>query len=526
MEHAIFQREHLIERLAAVGEWDIIVIGGGASGLGVALDALSRGFKTLLLEAVDFAKGTSSRSTKLVHGGVRYMAQGDIALVHEALHERGLLVQNAPHLVADLSFIIPNYSCWGGPFYTLGMKLYDLLAGRLSLGKSTHIDRAETLRRIPTLKPRKLKGGVCYHDAQFDDARLAVNLAQTCLQLGGIAINHFPVTGLIKDKSGRIAGVKALDDETQKPYDLYARSTVNATGVFVDDIHRMDQPQAQLMVKPSQGVHLVLDRSFLPGLDALMIPRTEDGRVLFAVPWHNRVLVGTTDTPLDTCSYEPVALETEINFILRTAGQYLVHQPRRSDVRSVFAGLRPLAAPRAGARQTKEISRSHKVWVSPSKLITLIGGKWTTFRKMGQDVVDRAIREGLIPGRDSQSEKQPIWGAAAHLDRSDHLYVYGADRLALLDWVERDRRLGEKLHPSLEFLRVEVVWAVRNELARTPEDVLARRVRALFLDARAAVKIAPEVAGIIARELGRDKEWEKAQVADFTKTAQNYMLTR
>ncbi|MEH0007808.1 MAG: glycerol-3-phosphate dehydrogenase/oxidase [Flavobacteriales bacterium] len=525
MMRTIFQRESLIEQLTAAGEWDIIVIGGGASGLGVALDALSRGFKTLLVEGVDFAKGTSSRSTKLVHGGVRYMAQGDIALVQEALHERGLLAQNAPHLVADLSFVIPNYSWWGGPFYTLGMKLYDVLAGRLSLGKSIHIDKGETLRRIPTVKSEKLKGGVLYHDAQFDDARLAVNLAQTCLQLGGIAINYFPVTGLIKDKSGKVKGVRAVDAETQKDCDLYAKVVVNATGVFVDDILRMDRLQAQPMVKPSQGVHLVLDKSFLPGTDAIMIPRTDDGRVLFAVPWHNRVLVGTTDTPLDKYSYEPVALKSEVDFILRTAGQYLTHPPKRSDVRSVFAGLRPLAAPQDGRRKTKEISRSHKVLVSRSNLITLIGGKWTTFRKMGQDVVDRAIRENFLSERKSQSEKQQIWGAMENVDRSDHLYVYGADKRALLGLIERDQRLGEKLHPSLAFTGAEVVWAVRNELARTLEDVLARRVRALFLDARAAVKMAPEVAGIIARELGRDTEWKKSQVADFTALAQNYTLT-
>lgn len=524
MSGAVFQRSHLIERLEATEHWDVIVIGGGASGLGVALDALSRGFKTLLLEHVDFAKGTSSRSTKLVHGGVRYMAQGDVALVREALHERGLLIRNAPHLVSDLSFLIPNYSWWGGLFYTLGMKFYDLLAGNLSLGKSIHIGKREVLKRIPTLKPEQLRGGVVYHDAQFDDARLAVNLAQTCLEMGGIALNYFPVTELIKDESGRLKGIKATDSETQKSYELYAAAVVNATGVFTDEILKMDQPGARPRIRPSQGVHLVLDKSFLPGKDALMIPKTEDGRVLFAVPWHNRVLVGTTDTPLQTHSYEPVALEEEIDFILRTAAVYLLRPPGRSDVLSVFAGLRPLAAPRDGEIKTKEISRSHKVAFCPSGLATLTGGKWTTFRRMGQDTVDRIVEKGLLPHRKSWSAHQKIHGAEKAVDLSDPLCVYGADIPALLSLIEEVQSLGEKLHPALPFLKAQVVWAVRKELARTLEDVLARRVRLLFLDARAAVEAAPEAACILAAELGWDEAHTEEQVKTFTRLAENYIL--
>lgn len=524
MRQEIFKRHTLIDQLEAREHWDLIVIGGGASGLGVALDALSRGFKTLLLEGVDFAKGTSSRSTKLVHGGVRYMAQGDIALVREALHERGLLAKNAPHMVVNLPFVIPNYNWWSGPFYTIGMKLYDLLAGRLSLGKSIHIGRRETLERIRTLKPQGLRGGVVYHDAQFDDARLAVNLAQTCLEMGGVVINHFPVEALLKDGSGRVDGVRATDLETQKSYELHANAVVNATGVFADDIIKMDQAAARPMIRPSQGVHLVLDKSFLPGYNAMMIPKTEDGRVLFAVPWHDRVLLGTTDTPLDVHSYEPVALKEEVDFILRTAASYLVRAPKRSDVLSVFAGLRPLAAPRKGATKTKEISRSHKVLVSDSGLVTLTGGKWTTFRRMGEDTVDRAIRAQLLPQRVSWSAGWKIHGALEGGDPREPLHRYGADQPALHALMAADETLAEKLHPSLPFLKVAVLWAVRCELARTVEDVLARRVRALFLDARAAVTIAPEVARIMAAELGRDAAWVEDQLKAFNRLADNYIL--
>src|SRR5690606_20694276 len=392
MKHEEFNRSRLIEKIKGSNKWEVIVIGGGASGLGVALDALSRGFRTLLLEQVDFAKGTSSKATKLVHGGVRYLAQGDIALVREALHERGLLQQNAPHLVKNQSFIIPNYSWLDGAFYTIGMKIYDFLAGKLSLGKSTHISKEETGRRISTVRTKGLYGGVVYQDGQFDDARLAVNIAQTCIQMGGVVLNYMKVTDLTKSDLGLVDGIVAQNTETGENFTIKGKAVINATGIFVDDILKMDKPEAKQLVRPSQGVHLVFDKSFLPGDDAIMIPKTDDGRVLFLVPWHNRVIVGTTDTPIDEHSLEPVALEQEIDFILKTAGRYLTKQPTRQDALAVFAGLRPLAAPTDNSNKTKEISRSHKIIVSDSKLLTLTGGKWTTFRRMGQDTVDKAIK--------------------------------------------------------------------------------------------------------------------------------------
>ncbi|QNE39277.1 glycerol-3-phosphate dehydrogenase/oxidase [Hymenobacter sp. NBH84] len=519
-----FQRETLIQQLTSQPIWDLIVIGGGATGLGVALDGISRGYKTLLLEQVDYAKGTSSRSTKLVHGGVRYLAQGDIGLVREALYERGLLLKNAPHLVKNQDFIIPNYEWWGGAFYTIGLTMYDLLAGKLSLGASKHLNKKETVRRLGNIKTDGLRGGVLYHDGQFDDARLAVNLAQTAIEQGGTLLNHFEVRNLLKDAQGKVAGVVAADQETGRVYELTSKAVVNATGIFVDEILQMDQPGAKKLVRPSQGVHIVLDKSFLPGNDAIMIPKTDDGRVLFAVPWHERVVLGTTDTPLSEYSQEPQALEEEIDFILRTAARYLARPPKRSDALSVFAGLRPLAAPQDGSEKTKEISRSHKILVSDAGLITITGGKWTTYRRMGQDTVDKAIAIGKLPKAQSQTAHLPIHGALATTDRSNHLYVYGSDQPALQQLVAAEPTLGEKLDPTLEFLKAEVVWAARYELARTVEDVLARRVRVLFLDAQAAIRMAPEVAALLARELGHDARWEQEQVAAFGKVAQHYVL--
>ncbi len=524
MKQEEFKRSKLIERVKDTSEWDVIVIGGGASGLGVALDALSRGFKTILLEQVDFAKGTSSKATKLVHGGVRYLAQGDISLVREALHERGLLQQNAPHLVKNQSFVIPNYSWFDGPFYTIGMKIYDFLAGKLSLGKSIHINKEETQRRISTVRTKGLYGGVVYQDGQFDDSRLAVNVAQTCIQMGGVALNYVRVTNLTKNGTGKVNGVIAQDTDTGEVFTIQGKAIINATGIFVDDILKMDKPEAKQMVRPSQGVHLVFDKSFLPGDDAIMIPKTDDGRVLFLVPWHNRVIAGTTDTPIDEHSLEPIALEKEIEFILKTAGRYLTKQPTRQDALAVFAGLRPLAAPTGNSNKTKEISRSHKVIVSDSNLLTLTGGKWTTFRRMGQDTVDKAIKIGCLPKKESTSATQKIYSAIPTTDRSNHMYIYGSDQEAIRALAQENPVWGEKLVEHLEFKKAEVLWAVRNELAQTVEDVLSRRVRILFLDAKAAITAAPEVASILAQELGKDENWQKNQVENFEKVAKNYIL--
>lgn len=503
--------------------WDLIIVGGGATGLGIAVDAASRGLQTLLLEQADFAKGTSSRSTKLVHGGVRYLAQGNIKLVTEALYERGLLLKNAAHLVKNESFIIPNYDWWGGPFYTIGLKMYDLLAGKRSFGKSAHISKQEVLRRLPTIQPDGLRGGVVYHDGQFDDARLAINLAQTCEEQGGVVINYIRVTALHKTQN-QVSGVQAKDVETGTTYELKARTVINATGVFVDELLQMDKPGSPPLVKPSQGVHLVLDASFLNGEDALMIPKTEDGRVLFAVPWHDKVVVGTTDTPLDEHTLEPVALEEEINFILRTAAQYLMKAPTRADVLSVFAGLRPLAAPQGNGTKTKEISRSHKLLVSASGLITITGGKWTTYRKMGEDTVNQAIITGHLKAGATVTKTLALHGSEPETDRSDHLFVYGADRTGIRALMQAHADWAKPMHERLPYTAAEVIWSVRNEMARSIEDVLARRTRALFLDARTAIALAPQVAALMAAELQYSSSWQQEQVTAFTALAQHYLL--
>lgn len=504
--------------------WDIIIVGGGATGLGTALDAASRGYQTLLLEQADFAKGTSSRSTKLVHGGVRYLAQGNIGLVREALYERGLLLKNAPHLVKNLSFVIPNYRWWEGMFYTIGLSIYDLLAGKLSFGRTKHISKKQVLADLPGINPKGLYGGVIYRDGQFDDSRLAVNLAQTCLEQGATVLNYFRVMGLVKNDKQKITGVNAVDIETGLAYQLKAKVVVNATGVFVDELLQMDKPEDRPLVRPSQGVHVVIEHSFMLSDEALMIPKTSDGRVLFVVPWHDKLVVGTTDTPINSHSLEPVALEAEIDFILNTAAKYLTKAPTRKDVLSVFAGLRPLAAPQNDSSKTKEISRSHKLLVSPSGLITMIGGKWTTYRKMGEDAVDKAIEVGRLKSEITKTKDLAIHGSKQGVDWNNQLYFYGSDRDAVLALVNENPDWGRKLHPKYDYLQAEVIWAVRQEMARTVEDVLARRIRLLFLDARAAIETAPVVATLMTAELGKSDAWRKDQLAAFTDLANKYLL--
>lgn len=519
---ASIYRKGIIDRLMSVPEWDLLVIGGGATGLGIALDATMRGYRTLLVEQADFAKGTSSRSTKLVHGGVRYLAQGDIKMVREASIERGLLHRNAPHLVKDQTFIVPVYSLWSRLKYSIGLKLYDKIAGKLSLGHSVFISKKETLEKLPGIRAKGLKGGVLYYDGQFDDSRLAINLAQTIIEKGGEAINYMKVTGLLKNESGQINGAALVDIEKNNSITVKAKAVINATGVFVDDVLQMDKPGSARSICVSQGVHIVLDKSFFPSEHALMIPETSDGRVLFAVPWHEKVVIGTTDTPVENASLEPVALEKEISFILETAGLYLTHTPTRNDVLSVFAGLRPLAAPQNGQQKTKEISRSHKIVVSPSGLFTILGGKWTTYRKMGEDMVNRIEKELHWPHKDPATATLHIHGYTDHTNWEDPLYFYGSD--AGLLRAQMNGSANKWLSEKLKIHEQQVVWAIRHEMARTLDDVLSRRTRALFLDAKESRRIAPQVADIMANELDEDEAWKAAQVKSFNELSQKYLL--
>ncbi len=517
----------MLDVLAAGERFDVLVVGGGATGVGCAVDAASRGCRTALLEAHDFAKGTSSRSTKLVHGGVRYLQQGNVSLVLEALRERGTLCRNAPHLVHDLAFVVPRYKWWEGPFYGVGLKMYDALARDRKIAPSVLLDRDETLREIPNIEPTDLMGGVRYHDAQFDDARMALALARTAVDHGAVVANHVRVVDLLKE-AGQVVGVVAIDAETGNELRVRARVVINATGVFADGLRRMDEPEAAVTTTPSQGVHLVLDRSFQPSDSALMVPKTDDGRVLFMIPWHDRVLVGTTDTPMPEASEEPLALDEEVDFILANVNRYLAHDPSREDVLSVFAGLRPLVQDDPEA-ETKSISREHAVLVSASGLVTIVGGKWTTYRKMAQDTVDDALAVAGMGSRPCPTESLPIHGFMErhHPDFPTQaaLQPYGADHAEVRAIEQRSEQHAEPLHPSLPYRVSHVLYAAREEMARSVEDVLSRRTRSLLLDARAAVEAAPRTAALLAAELGRSEEWQAEQVREFEALAAGYILS-
>jgi glycerol-3-phosphate dehydrogenase len=523
------KREEMIARIRQQGTtpWDIIIIGGGATGAGVAVDAATRGYATLLLEREDFAKATSSRSTKLVHGGVRYLEQGNVSLVMEALKERGLLRQNAPHLVHDLQFIVPNYSWWEAPFYGIGMKIYDLLAGKYGFGRSKILSKEETLERIPTLRQDGLRGGVVYSDGQFDDARLLISLMETAADHGAVVLNYAGVVELKKDAEGFINGVVAIDAETSERFTLQAKVVVNATGIFTDEIRKMADDKASVMVQPSQGIHLVLDKSFLRGETAIMVPHTSDGRVLFAIPWHEHTVVGTTDTPIEKASYEPLPFEQEIEFVLETAGQYLSRPPKREDVLSVYVGIRPLVKAGGGDHgKTSSLSRDHTVHIDASGLLTIVGGKWTTYRHMAEDTVNHAITLGKLEEKDCVTRDLHVHGYDADYEKLGPMSVYGADASKIRALAQSSPGLAAQLHPDLPYLAAEVVWAAREEMARSVEDVLARRTRALFLNAHAAIAMAPAVARLLAGELGRDQAWADAQLKSFLELAAQYTLQK
>ncbi|MBL0158697.1 MAG: FAD-dependent oxidoreductase [Bryobacterales bacterium] len=516
-------RTELLDRLREHGEpWDLLVIGGGATGVGCALDAASRGYHVALIEQDDFGKGTSSRSTKLVHGGVRYLEQGNVSLVMEALKERGIMRDNAPHLVSDLAFIVPNYEWWEAPFYGVGLRLYDLLAGKYGFGASRNVTKEETLESIPTLKHEGLRGGVVYYDGQFDDSRLLVHLAVTAVEQGATLVNYCPATALLKSEDGMIRGAVAKDLETGKEFEIPARVVINATGCFSDEVRHLADPQAPPMVAPSQGVHLVFDASFLRGNTAIMVPHTSDGRVMFAIPWHGHTLVGTTDTALESVCLEPAPFEQEVQFILETAGLYLDHPPTRADILSAWAGIRPLVKSAPGA-STSSLSRDHSIHIDPNGLLTIAGGKWTTYRHMAEDCVNQAALLAGLEERDCVTRKLRIHGYHHHASKFGHLEVYGSDAIAIQDMIRNHAERGRQMHPALPYVEAEVIWAARWEMARTVEDILSRRTRALLLNARAAIEMAPRVAQILAVELGQDAAWQSAQVAAFTTLAARYL---
>ena len=505
----------MIQQLESQPEWDICIIGGGATGLGTAVDAASRGLKTILFEQHDFAKGTSSRSTKLVHGGVRYLQQGNVKLVMEALRERGLLLKNAPHLVKNQKFVVPNYKWWEKPFYGIGLKIYDQMAGKLGLGPSQLLSKEETLQLAPTLDPEELRGGVLYHDGQFDDARLAINLAQTAAQFNSAEkqnvvslLNYFPVTGFLKLKD-KIFGVRAKDFFSGKEYEVKSKVVINATGIFTDIVLNMDNPEHENIIAPSQGIHLVVDREFLPGDTAIMIPRTDDGRVLFAVPWHNKIVLGTTDTPVEiqnpvepqnfAALLEPIPLQEEIEFILKHIGRYLSKDPQLSDVRSMFAGLRPLV--KSKSKKSAALSRDHLITIADSGLITITGGKWTTYRKMAEDTVDIAVEKYSLPESPCVTKELKLHGHDIPVPAADIS------------------------HLSSEELTTAINKSIDEEMCMTAEDFLSRRTRQLLLDAKVAVQMAPAVARLMANQMKKDENWINEQINIFKAIAVNYLPT-
>jgi glycerol-3-phosphate dehydrogenase len=520
------KRDDMMREAFTEGEvWDMIIIGGGATGVGVAVDAASRGYRVLLVEQSDFGKGASSRSTKLAHGGVRYLEQGNISLVMEALRERGILQQNAPHLVHDLAFIVPSYSWWESPFYGVGLKIYSLFSGKYKFGPTKLLSKEETLERLPTIKTDGLRGGVVYYDGQFDDARLLINLVTTAATLGATMLNYARVTALTRNPDGFVNGVRIRDEETGREATVEGRVVVNATGAFCDAVRRMADPEATSLIAPSQGIHLVFDRSFLGGGEsdsAIMVPHTPDGRVMFAIPWHGHTLVGTTDVPVTDSPLEPTPTEAEIEMILETAGAYLQRPPTRRDILSVFAGIRPLVRA-GGTKNTAALSREHTIEIDTSGLLTIAGGKWTTYRSMAEDCVNQAATLADLDERPCVTRTLRVHGHHASEEEFGPLGVYGSDASAIAELARSDQALAEQLHPELPYTAAEIVWATREEMARSVEDALARRTRALFLNARAAVAMAPAVAAIMARELGRDAAWQQEQTRLFTSLAQTYI---
>jgi len=522
-------RSAALARLRETRTWDLAVIGGGATGLGVALDAAVRGLSVVLVESEDFSQGTSSRATKLVHGGVRYLAQGNIGLVREALFERAAMLANAPHVVQRMGFVVPGYKFWEPAYYGIGLKAYDALSGRHSLGNTELLSARRTAELLPTVRTRGLAGGVKYWDAQFDDSRVAVLLARTAQARGALVLNHVAATAL-KRESGKVHGLVARDGETGESFDIEARCVVNATGVWVDAVRDMDRdagtPKRPAMVAPSQGVHLVVDRAFLPGTHALMVPKTGDGRVLFALPWFGKVILGTTDTPREDIVREPKPFAEEVDFILREAGRYLAKAPTRADVRSIWVGLRPLVKPPDDdGDNTKAISREHTVHVGHSGLVTVTGGKWTTYRAMAEDVLDQCMARGLLPRRaGGVTVKLPLLGAAPGrpLCEPPGEQLYGSETPTLRalpgadHWLCRDAESGKG-----GLSEAMVRFAARHEMARSVEDVLARRSRLLFIDAPEAARQADAVGAILAEELGAGFD-AAASVASFKRLAAQY----
>ncbi|MCA9191584.1 MAG: glycerol-3-phosphate dehydrogenase/oxidase [Planctomycetales bacterium] len=531
---ANLREKQLGQALSSPDGWDVVIIGGGATGLGAAVDSAARGYRTLLLEAHDFAKGTSSRSTKLIHGGVRYLASGQLSMVRHALAERERLLKNAPHVVHTLEFVIPSPGTVDKLYYWTGLKLYDWLAGKSQVPPARSLSRAEVNQRQPTLRPDRYGGGILYCDAQFDDARLAISLARTAIELGACVLNYVSVDKLLFD-DGKVVGLEATDQFTMQSFSIRSKATINATGVFAERILTQDPSFeiGKVAVRPSQGIHLVLPQEFLPTQSALLIPKTDDGRVLFAIPWLGKTLIGTTDVPVQSIQLEPRAQNSEIDYLLEHVGRYLMHTPKREDVLSVFAGLRPLVDHRQSSSTTASMSREHHILCNPSGLISIIGGKWTTYRHMAEEVVDLAQQNASLMQVASTTANLQLVGASrtpvqpnsapSLTSIPQRLACFGTEAASILELEAEDRQLAAVIHPESEHTYGELHWMLEHEMAVTIEDVLARRWRLLLLDARLAIKCAPPVARFMAACGQHDENWVAQQVKEFESLARGYL---
>ena len=517
---APLSRAATLDRATELRPWHVIVAGGGCTGIATALDASARGYRTLLIERDDFTGGTSSRSTKLVHGGVRYLRQGQVQMVYRALEERWRLRRNAPHLVRSLPLVVPAYRRWEQPWYGAGLKVYDALAVGRGLGRSRLLSRRRCLNRLSALRARGLRGGVLFHDGQFDDSRLGWAMVRTAANLGCVPLNYAEVTGLVESR-GAIRGVRVRDRLGGAEWVARGAVVVNATGPFADALRDMDEPGPGPGVVLSRGAHIVVSSAFLPGETALLVPSTDDGRVLFAIPWHGHVVIGTTDVPVANPSREPVPGDGEVDYLLDHVGRYLARPPGRPDIRSAWAGLRALV-PEGSGGNTAALSRDHRVSVSRRGLVTVTGGKWTTCRRVGRDTVDMATDAGGLSPAHSVTANLRLYGYTTRRDLLAPWRVYGAQADSVRDMRDEDPGLGELMHPGLPYRLGQAAWASRHEMAVRVEDVLARRTRALFLNARAAVRAAPGVARVMAAELGRGDDWVEAEVRAFKELAKGY----
>ncbi|MGM8363738.1 FAD-dependent oxidoreductase [Flavobacterium sp. ARAG 55.4] len=514
-------RDEKLKLLLKDNEFDIVIIGGGATGLGCAVDAASRGYKTLLLEKYDFAKGTSSRSTKLIHGGVRYLAQGNIHLVREALLERGRILRNAPHVSHKLRFILPAYHLWDKYYYGFGLWIYEFLSAKFSLGKTKILSKTTTLKELPDLNSDKLKGGILYYDGQFDDSRLAINLAQTASDYGALVLNYCGVTDFIKEEN-KIIGLKAKEEFSNQEFSIKSKIIINATGVFADALLQKAEGHSETTMTPSQGIHLVVNKEHFQSLSGMLIPKTSDGRVLFIIPWHDKLLLGTTDTAVNQILLEPKPLKEEIDFIISHFNKYAVKSITDTDISSVFVGLRPLIKEGSGTN-TAVLSREHLIQIYPSGLVNVSGGKWTTYRNMAEETINKALSHSGLNFVRCKTKRLKIHGFSHHKNNS-HLDIYGSDSELILQMMKKDCSLSEKIHPSYPYTKAEIVWAVENEMALTVEDILARRTRLLFLDTKAATETTDCVAEIMRATLGRNEQWKQEQIILFKQLAQRYWI--